>query len=99
MKRYWLQRKMHLLSAEKMRNLRLHPLFYEDTTGKLVLPEDTIYRGDSTDDTIEHLGNVTKPLTIPLTTPKLPALKINRTNHKTNQLLINMREEVRQPYS
>jgi len=78
MKRYWLQRKMHLLSAEEMRNLRLHALFYEDMTGKLVLPEDTIYRGDSTDDTLEHLGNVTKPLPLPLTTRKLPALKIKR---------------------
>ena len=63
MKRYWLQRKMHLLSAEEMRNLRLSILFGDDMTGKLVLPETSIYTAEATDDTCYHLGAITKPIT------------------------------------
>lgn len=69
MKLYWQYRKMHLLSAEEMRNLRLHILFGDDLTGKLVLPETSIYAGDATEDTCYHLGAVTKPIT-----QELPAL-------------------------
>jgi hypothetical protein len=66
MKRYWQFRKLHLLSVEEMRNLRLHILFGDDLTGKLVLPETSVYAGDPMEDTCYHLGAVTKPITIEL---------------------------------
>lgn len=66
MKRYWQFRKMHLLSAEEMHTLRLSILFGDDLTGKLVLPENSVYAGDCTQDTCYHLGAVTKPITIEL---------------------------------
>src|SRR5258706_274970 len=63
MKRYWQFRKLHLLSAEEVRNLRLSILFGDDLTGKLVLPETSVYSAEATDDTCYHLGAVTKPIT------------------------------------
>ena len=63
MKRYWQLRELHQFSEEEMRNLRLSILFGDDMTGKLVLPETSIYTGDSFQDTCYHLGAVTKPIT------------------------------------
>ncbi len=67
LKRYWQLRELHQFSAEEMRNLRLSLLFGDDLTGKLVLPETSIYTADPSDDTCYHLGAITKPITKELT--------------------------------
>lgn len=63
MNRYWQFRKLHLLSEEEMRNLRLSILFGDDLTGKVILPENSIYSGDAMEDTCYNLGAITKPIT------------------------------------
>lgn len=63
MNRYWHLRNIYHLSAEEIRIIRLHILFGDDLTGKLVLPENSIYAGDCLEDTCYELGAVTKPIT------------------------------------
>ena len=63
MKRYWHLRNIYHLSAEEIRIIRLHILFRDDLTGKLVLPETSIYSAEATDDTCYELGAITKPIT------------------------------------
>jgi hypothetical protein len=63
MKRYWHLRNIYHLSAEEMRIIRLHILFGDDLTGKLILPETSVYSGDALEDTCYDLGAVTKPIT------------------------------------
>lgn len=63
MKRYWHLRNIYHFSAEEIRIIRLHILFGDDLTGKLVLPENSVYSSNSLEDTCYHLGAVTKPIT------------------------------------
>ena len=63
LKRYWQLRELHQFSAEEMRNLRLSLLFADDLTGKLILPENSVYSSDPTEDTIYRMGAITKPIT------------------------------------
>lgn len=76
MPHYWHYRKIHNLSEEEMSRIR-REIFTDDWTGKILLPEDSIYHSDATEDedTLGHLGNVTRPLVTKIT-QKLPALKI-----------------------
>ena len=61
MKRYWQCRKMHILSAEELSVIR-REIFTDDLTGKIILPEDTIYYGDDVSTTIYRMGAITKPI-------------------------------------
>ncbi len=63
MRRYWQLRELHKFSAEEIQTIRLHILFGDDLTGKLVLPETSVYTAEATDDTCYELGAVTKPIT------------------------------------
>ena len=63
MKRYWHLRNIYHLSAEEIRIIRLHILFGDDLTDKLVLPENSVYAGDAMEDTCYRMGAITKPIT------------------------------------
>jgi hypothetical protein len=63
MKLYWQYRKIHKTSAEEIQAIRLHILFGDDLTGKLILPENSVYSSDALEDTCYDLGAVTKPIT------------------------------------
>lgn len=77
MPHYWKWRGICEMSEEEARRIR-REIFTDDLSGKILLPEDTIYHSDATEDedTLNHLGNVTRPLPLTKMTQKLPALKI-----------------------
>ena len=66
--RLWYYRQyknMQLLSGESAQEIR-RLIFTDNLSGKIILPEDTIYHGDDETTTLYHLGAVTKPITIEL---------------------------------
>ena len=53
---------MYLLSAEELIMIR-REIFTDDMTGKILLPEDTIYHAGDDTITLYHMGAITKPIT------------------------------------